>query len=117
MAVAFPGLRFSSSEADCSASRQSPIATSGFARSSCNALVRFCSATASRPLPAGPINCGLLCQTSAYGAVAQPESIPAVVKAVTSERMRIIRVEYVFLILLTQFNLAHPARCELLERL
>src|SRR6516164_6290666 len=108
MAVAFPGLRFSSSDADCSASRHSPSATSGFARSSCIALVRFCSATASRPPPDGPIKCGLLCQTSAYGDVAQPASIPAVLTAATSEGTGIIRVEYAFPILLNQFNLAVP---------
>src|SRR5215813_277439 len=78
MAVAFAGFRFSSSDETRNAIRQSPIATSGFVRSSCIALVSCCSAVASGSLPDGPISCGLLCQTFAYGEVAHPASINAV---------------------------------------
>src|SRR5690348_16859984 len=77
MAVAFEGFRFSSFDDTCNAIRQSPIAVSGFARSSCIAFVNCCSAVASGSIPDGPINCGFLCQTSAYGVVAHPASMSA----------------------------------------
>ena len=41
------------------------IAMSGFALSSCIALVKFCSAVANGSGPDGPISCGFLCHTSA----------------------------------------------------
>src|SRR5438067_9969053 len=44
------------------------------------------------PLPGGPVNCGFLCQTSPYRAVTQPPKLSAVLKAVTSTRIRAVSV-------------------------